>query len=166
MAASAIWLSLVALVLGACLRIAGPRQFFVDFLGHFSRNKFLELIRLPGGAPGIAFAYRLLGITFYHFIAQLDGLIEVHWSKGQGSYYAQKDVNDWDVAIWFRRDALRGTRSWNLGSDPTEIHLLGLCGQRTKVEPFGLEVVDFLRQAGVEFSAPEDGRKFTVRRAG
>jgi hypothetical protein len=163
--ASAAWLSLVALILWGCMHTAGPRQFFVDLLGHFSREKFLDLFPLRNGTPGIGFGFRLLGLTFYHFIAQLDGLIEVHWSTGQGSYFARKDINDWDVAIWLRRDSLRGTRSWNMGRDPTEVYLLGFCWSRQGIEPFGLQVVEFFRQAGIEFTPSEDGKKFKVHRA-
>jgi hypothetical protein len=162
--ASAAWLLLVALILWGCMHTAGPRQFFVDFLGHFSREKFLDLFTLRDGTPGFGFGFRLLGLTFYHFIADLNCLMEVHWSTGQGSYFCHKDINDWDVAIWLRHESLRGTRSWNMGHDPTEVYLLGFCWSRQRIEPFGLEVIEFFRQAGVEFDPPEDAKKFIVHR--
>jgi hypothetical protein len=125
----------------------------VDLLGHFSRKHFVALTGSGERAERVGFGFRIFGLTFYRVVADLEGLDAVDWGSGQGSYFARKDIGDWDVALWVRRECLRGTRTGELGQIPVAVFLLGFCDPKEVVESFGRELVEFLRAAGVELRA-------------
>ena len=161
--ASALWLLLVAVVIGVLLYADGPRQAMVNLLGQFSRKHFVALLPAGGEHQRIGFGFQIFGLKFYRLLADLGGVAMVDWSSGQGSHFARKDIGDWDVAVWVSRDSIRGTGPRGLGRDAMIVYLVGFCHPRPVVESFGRELVEFLQRAGVDLRPEgEMGKRFTV----
>jgi hypothetical protein len=165
LASSLIWLALVGFVLWMAVYDFGIRQIFINLLAGISQNHFIALVGDNNLSDQIGFGFRIFNLTIYQIIIDSNGLQKVTWSKGQASSLAQRDMDDWHVAVWFLKDSIRRGRVRVYNNDSVALHFVGVDGPRDEVEPFGHEILNFLRKAGFEFEASECGTKFMVRMA-
>jgi len=141
--ASALWLLLVAAVLVVFLSDVGPRQLLVDFFANFSNHHFVCCTHAPDTTL-VHFRYTFLGLPVDQLVVGASGITKVDWSTGQASYFARRDVGDWQVCVHFFRRAICRGRLPSLGNDDRQLYLLGVAAAHVPTDAFGRQLVDFL----------------------
>ncbi len=63
----------------------------------------------------IGFGYELFGRPFYYLRVEREWVVSVEMNTGQASHFAGRDMDDWQVALWYRAPNLSprtvGTRT-------------------------------------------------------
>ena len=169
LACSAFWLLLVGFVIIEPIREIGLRQLFMSFLGSLSQDHFTQLVEPNEGKKQIVFGFRLLGQAFHFLAIETDGINEITWWTGQATALAGKDMNDWHVTVWFRKDSICKGRMWDISSissrENNSLYIIGPSGPRSTIEIFGNQILDLCRRAGLEFEANDSNTRFKVRRS-
>ncbi len=95
--ASLAWIAIiVALPVSGCRR-NGTAQHLGNVLGHFVRNRFVEVTSDDGGEPIISFGYRCRSRRHYFLKLRSKGIKSVDWGPGQANIPGRD--NDWNVAL-------------------------------------------------------------------
>lgn len=158
---SALGLLLIIVFLSTGCRCDGTKRMLVNMLGGFSLREFIQIVPQNGKCPEIRFGYRFFGHRFYYVRAPLDCISEVVWSTGQVSYQAQRDMNDWSVVVWFEgADSKWFSKPPGKSGSDRDLIIVGFSGPRSRIEKFGMEIVEFLRQAGAALVEKENGQGF------
>jgi hypothetical protein len=158
---SVLWLGIVALVLVVglyeILFEVGVRQCFVDCLGEFARDHFVEAER-DGERAVFRLGYTLFGICFDSFRVERAQIVAVSMGSGQASALAGRDMNDWSVLLRYR-DPDIPARYFD-GRRIDELYIIGPARARAVTEEWFGAFVAFLRAAGVELVPGERENEF------
>ena len=150
---SFIGLALIAfLIWKACIEQRGLFIFIANRLGELIGQYFAEIPVQDGQRKEIRFGYKLFGLRFYQQSIPLEKIESIEWDKGQVSSMAGRDMNDWQVFLWFDHDDLvesEKRRRWNYRKPDQEIYMVGPSTRKKKTERLGLSLIAFLRAAGV-----------------
>ena len=160
--AAALWLLLVALGVGTSLvETGGIGAFVTVILGAFSRNQFVDVIAQASGRRILRHGFRLLGLLpLYYRTVPLDRITHLEWSAGQATSLAGRDMNDWNVTIWYKPEPPVKVR-YPGGCRPEEdLFIVGLCGAKNSTAAFGRDFVEFLVVAGLPMMQGENDCSF------
>lgn len=157
--ASVLWLSFVGLIVTGSVREDGVRQFLVNRLGDFSNRSFIEVVAQADQSQRICFGYVMFRRDFHDFEIEARALSSVEWSTGQATALAGEDMDDWHVTFWYHHPKGPQPRVFP-GMRPDEPHCWGPSGSQGVIEAFGLSLVRFLQQAGIELEPTDDPTKF------
>lgn len=159
--AAALWLLLVALGVGTSLvETGGIGAFVTAILGAFSRNQFVDVIAQASGRRILRHGFKLLGLPLYYRIVPLDRITLLKWSAGQATSLAGRDMNDWNVTIWYKPEPPVKVR-YPVGCRPEEdLFIVGLCGAKNSTAAFGRDFVEFLVVAGLPMMQGENDCSF------
>lgn len=166
---SLIWLALVMVPAGLAVISAwkevGLWRLLTDRLAVFVGNSF-ALYRSSEQPSCIRFGYRLFGWPVFQLDVPIHSIKAVKWSTGQATALAQRDMDDWQVVLWFDHGNPERSRRRSFHSKPEqEPYLVGRNGRKTVIESFGLEFVAFLRQAGADLIPGDADNVFIQPRA-
>jgi hypothetical protein len=163
---SAVWLLLAGFMLIEPIHEVGLRQLLINVLGSLSQDHFARLAEPHEERKWLIFGFRLLGKTFHFLVIETSGIKKIDWSTGQATALAGRDMNDWQVTIWFRNDSICEGRTWDISfdRDETTLYLIGPSGPRSETNIFGQQFLDLCRRAGLEFESAESQTLFKVRR--
>jgi uncharacterized membrane protein YhaH (DUF805 family) len=146
LAPSIIWLLLVFLLVGnACRKHGGVRRFTINWIGQFALQHMAEITWPDQGPAVLCCGYDLFQRRFYYFRVRCDGIRSVDWSTGQATSLAGRDMNDWQVALWFDREFV----ILHLDHYDCNVFIVGLARRRQETETFGHLFIDFLRKAAI-----------------
>lgn len=157
--AAVFWLALVIFVAGAALYVLGPRALFAVLLGRFSLRHFVEA-EGEGGRIVIRFGFELNACRYCRFRVEGEQLIAVEMGTGQATELAQRDMDDWSVALWYRTQ-----RRWHRSRQPRyhddeDVYIVGASGPKQDTAQFLAVFIAFLRAAGVELRPGEGENEF------
>jgi hypothetical protein len=163
LACSATWVLIVTGVFaGLCYDAGGVRQQFIRMLGALSSRQFVRIELSASGEPVLCLGYSIVGKNFYYRKVRLDGITGVSWNAGQGSHRVGKDLDDWNVAVWYESAAAQTKLSpWH--RDREELDIVGMDGPKESIEQLGRSLVDFLCAAGIELVPDVEGNKKFIR---
>ena len=164
---SGLWLAIIsAVIIGHCVG-HGLKRSVADFLGSFSRRGFADVVQGEDGRVIVRFRFTLLGHRVTHRAIPVEDIEGVHWSTGQATSLAGRDMNDWQVAVRYDSvDAARGSWRRRRSRRPSpDVWFVGPPGERQHAAAFGQGVVSFLQQAGADLVRGQDGCSFTRRSA-
>jgi len=161
-----VWLVIVAaLVVGPVVAEGGVRPWGTMVLGVFARRKFLEAATQKDGRIDLRYGFEMFNRRLILFQFDARTIVRVRWNSGQASDRARRDVGDWSVTIWSRRD------DGLTASDPH--HSRGELGRtvgpsqpKANADELGRSVVELLRGAGIELEPTDAGNEFLVRSGG
>ena len=161
--AAIAWLALVAAVIWMFIHVDGVRKFRVDFLGHYSRQHFVEAAQHQDGSTTICLGYHLFKRNWYYWNVKTSFIVSVNWSAGQATGMTGRDMKDWSVWMWYR-DPDKPERSTEFSPRANyDLYLVGPTRARDQTEQLGHQFVEFLRSAGLDMVATEKDTKFNVR---
>jgi hypothetical protein len=161
-----IWvLTFVACVWGAADEDGGygPNQFLINRLGTFAGRQFVQIQRHPGETPNVGFGYMMGGRRFDYFRLPLRGIESVEWSSGQATALAGRDMEDWNVFVWYDTGLVIRRFPRLVRTRGRWVYCVGDSGPKEKRAEFGRRFVDFLRDAGADLVETEEGRKHVRR---
>jgi len=146
---SIIWLLLVGTVLIGLGKSTGHKQFATEILGAFSFKQFVQTIRRENSQNEIQFGYQMFGYRFLYLTVPVEKIDHVHWSTGQASHMAKRDMNDWSVAIWYEHgDPVKSPKQHWMRHPDQEDYIVGPQGRKREIENFGRTFVEFLQKSG------------------
>lgn len=162
--AATVWLLLVFLGVGTGLvETGGIGAFVTAILGAFSRNQFVDVVAQASGRRILRHGFRLLGLPLYYRKVSLDRITLLKWSPGQATSLAGRDMNDWDVTIWYKPEPPEKVR-YPVGYRPEEnLFIVASCGAKSSTAAFGRDLVDFLVVAGLPMMQDEGDCSFVPR---
>lgn len=141
--ASTLLLLLVGGMFWLALSEGGARKLWINTLGGCSFRQFAEVERDDGGGFSVNFGYVLFGTSFYELRIPAGDVWWVNWQTGQATALAGRDMDDWQVMIWYRDD-----KAFHRGRS---LHTIGHHAARKPTEAFGRRFVDFLQAGGIDF---------------
>lgn len=158
--ASGFWLGLVVLVLSFNITEHGLRSFLVLTLGTFVRTHQLWLEAQEDNPPLLTYGYRCFGRRFIILQLPADGILWLRMGSGQATAMAGKDMNDWQVSVWFDPDAAarKPTRRPTPPDSQQDICVLGYTGPKDIVETFFTQLREAFTQLGLPLAADEEDR--------
>lgn len=169
---SAVWLLLVCMVLSGLLYEFGFRTAAINVLGGLTTDHFVACVDSGAQPPVVHFGFRFLGYPFYYLTIAVADVMEVYWNTGQASYHAKRDLNDWHVVLCYEHHDPEKTAKERAFEEKCprarrtasqDLYLVGSSGPKTVTAAFGLALVEFLRQAGVNLVPGEDDCHFERR---
>jgi hypothetical protein len=164
--ASSLWLAFIGLILFAGFKEEGFSKLRLGFLRVFARDEFIQAVELEPDRRFIRIGFRLLGFAFYRLTIPVGKIESVSWSTGQGTYFAKRDMNDWQVSIWYDHDdPVKSQRQAGWRKADQEILLIGAAQKKEITEAFGKAVAEFFREAGANLIPAEADCAF-VRASG
>lgn len=164
--ASILWLALIGFIIYAGSQTEGLGGFLIDLMGAFAFKHFVERIAEDEGCERVRFGFRLLGHRFYDRGISVGKIESVEWHTGQGSHMAGRDMNDWHVGVWFDHgdaDRSRDKQESRLLKPEQDVYCVGPSSKKAVTAAFGLELVAFLRQAGVDLVPGKDDSTYVRR---
>lgn len=156
---SVLWLLLMSWwVVDGVRDDGGMKQYFINRMGRYSK---LQCVRATPEhhARTISFGYVMFDRFFTYLALDVSAISSVDWSSGQATALAGRDMDDWQVAVWFHPPDGARTKRFP-GVREEEIFIVGPSGPRASVEAFGQQLVEFLKAAGVRLSPGQDDREF------
>ena len=160
--ASLIWVGFVGLLFGGLIYEYGAASIGMRWLYLFSQTRYLE-IDYSHDCPRITFAFELLGRRFNRMVIQARAIKHIGWSWGQASSRAQKDMDDWSVCLRIRRKLVLPSNLDGAYRGAIIYYCIGPTAKKQVAENFGREVVEFLKQAGLEIEPDGIENRFRVR---
>jgi hypothetical protein len=157
-----VWFVIVAaLVVGPVVAEGGVRPWATMILGGFARRKFLDADIQEDGRIDLRYGFEMFNRRLILFQFDARTIARVHWSSGQASELANRDVGDWSVAIWSRRD------DGPLARNPHDcrgkiIRIVGPSQSKANADALGRSVVALLRGVGIELEPTDAGNDFVV----
>lgn len=141
---SLIWLVFVFFqVRRSCREDGGVKQFMIKLAGVFAPSQFAEIVQNDRRRKALYFGYRLFGNRFYYLKIQSDGIKTIDWEMGQASSLAGRDMNDWQVVIWFDAD-LATTLNWTPSDRPRfGLHIVGPSRENGKLKNLATFLLSF-----------------------
>jgi hypothetical protein len=153
--ASCLWLVLVTITVWISAQEAcGLRSVFISHIGSLLGRYFVEVDSVETPLGSLRFGFQLFGHRFVEWSVPLDSITLVKWSTGQASGIAGRDMNDWHVTLRFNHsDPAKAEvqRQRQYTKPEQELHSIGPSAPKDHAETFGLALIDFLRDAGVDF---------------
>lgn len=161
---STLWIVFVAFLVVSHCREHGSHRFVQDMLEDFSRRHFVEIGESATGASLLRVCFSLFGKDFVCAAIPLTSISEVHWSPGQASSLAGRDVGDWSVSVWYDAEDsdARRRRSRGLRQD-RDIVALGSPRPKEITAAFGRELLALLADAGTVLVPGKDECTFVRR---
>jgi len=160
---STLWLLLVGFVVGGFIKTDGWKKFATDILGAFAWREFIRTIRREDGSVDFQYGFWMFGQRFAHFTVVLGNLETVEWSSGQSSHRAGRDMNDWNVVVWYDHDdraKSQKARSYTSRQPDQDLYIIGMSGPKAETAELGRAVLDLLRQSGATFVQGENDCTF------
>ena len=136
--ASVLWLGLLGVLVVGFVKEFGLAAVCTTILGEFSLDHFAQVGPGADGGVEVRFGYRLFGGSYWYVRIPTSRLASVEWSTGQLSSRYGRDMNDWQVALWYEHgdEAIAAKRkSWRHPKE--ELHLFGPTGRKELVGEFG-----------------------------
>ena len=161
---SVLWLLIVATGLIVSIRDdGGLRPFIMILLADLSAHQFVEIIPQDGDDLMVRCGFTLFGRDFNHFPIRRAELASVEWCSGQATSLAGRDMNDWDVHVWYDR---KGSKRWTSASSFREeaVFVFETAGPKHEAAALGASLVDFFRSAGIELHPTKNECEFTTRK--
>jgi hypothetical protein len=159
--AAGIWMLMVGASLwatcdddGGC----GLFQFLINRLGAFAGRQFVQIQRPAGESPVVGFGYWIGRHRFYYFRIPISGIDEVHWSTGQATALAGRDMDDWLVCVWYDTESVIGRFGRGFFRGGQGVYCLGESGPKEKTAEFGRRLVAFLREGGADLVEMKEGK--------
>jgi hypothetical protein len=158
---STLWLLLVGAVLFGFYSERGIQKIAIGILGAFACRQFIWATRRVDGCNEIQLGYQIFHRRFIYLSIPVENIERVHWSAGQASHVAGRDVDDWSVALWYEHGGVETSRRPQKRSRADqEIYIVGESGRKDEAAAFGRRVVDFLRDAGTPLLPGKDDCTF------
>lgn len=149
---STIWLLLVGFVFAGFIKTNGWKKSFTDILGAFSRNEFVRTVRRENAETDFQYGYKIFGKWFSYFTVGLKKIETVEWSTGQASHFAGRDMNDWQVVVWYDHgDSFKSQKKHMLKKPDKDLFIIGMSSAKLETAALGCSVLDLLRRAGATF---------------
>lgn len=163
--ASSLWLGLVAMMVWTtCREQGGVRKYLINWLGNLAGKRFVEFDPADAPPQSLRFGFQLFSRCFIQKSILLNSIKKVEWSTGQATNMAGRDMNDWQVWIWFTKNNFaigkKQRSSWK-----SDLYGFGSSGCKVKTEVLGLSFVAFLRDAGADLIPDATTACFVRRRA-
>tara|TARA_B100000809_G_scaffold221664_1_gene230093 strand:- start:744 stop:1412 length:669 start_codon:yes stop_codon:yes gene_type:complete len=152
-------LLVIAGVWCAALLQGGFRQYLMNKGATLASCHFVEISQ--GDGQKIAcFGFSIRNRRYDQLCIPTCRIVAVSWGAGQGSESNGRQRKDWMVALWYHSP---GARRWTGEGWSEEAALMvGRGGSAAETAVFGQELVQFLRDAGVELVAGERELEFRV----
>ena len=149
---SLIWLTFITMILWTPVKKAGSfRRFLADCLGELIGRHFVEVVSGGTSTKEIRFGYELFGRRFIKKSIGIDKIESIYWSTGQASGMAGRDMNDWQICLWFDHcDPAKSEKKSKWHKPDQDIYTVGSARRKKITEAFGLSFVTFLRTAGAQ----------------
>ncbi len=157
-----LWLAFVVAAVGAsCRRDGGLRRYLVNRMGEMVGRKFVEYSSNNVPAPEIRLGVQFRGHRLIQEHVPIDKIESVEWVPGQATWMAGRDMKDWHVCLWFDHcDPIKSSRRTCLRKPDQDLFVVGPSTHKEKTAAFGLELVGFLREVGVELVPSDDDNCF------
>lgn len=159
MLASVLWLLFVGAILALGAKEEGASKLLVKFMGLFAKRHFVESGTSEGGDRAVRFGYRFFGRRFCYLQIAVKRIESVVWNTGQASDLAKRDMNDWQVVVWFDHEDSAKREEWSRKPDQ-DLYIVGPSGKREDTAALGLELIAFLNRAGATLLRVADENKF------
>jgi len=160
--ASLLWVGLVFRVVTSNIREEGGiGQYAINRLGLYSRRHFIRATLYGLQADTIYVGYSLFGRDRAYLTVRAKAISSLGWSPGQATAMSGRDMNDWDVALWYHHPDGPQRKPYP-GVRDEEVFILGPSGSRARVEALGRQVVEFLVSVGVELTPGKDECEFNT----
>ena len=146
--ASLAWIALMSSIVVSGCRKMGIRQYLVQWLGEFVRNRFAIFNTDETGTVTISFGYKVNTSRHYLLKVIANGITRVDWGPGQGNDPTRD--NSWIVFMHFEREAVvfdGGQSKWSLCS-------VGPSSPKAGRELCGEGFMRFLAANGVRLQVP------------
>jgi hypothetical protein len=156
--ASILWLVFVAFMIRSAIRNAGSiRQFVIEAVSVLARKQFVVAVNRPQGLA-ICFCYEFCGRRYHVVEIPAESIESLDWSQGQASSLAGRDMDDWQVYLWYhprdrRHPLFPGMRT----ADP---HVVGPPRAREFTDRFGHEFRLFLKSVGIQLNHTKNETEF------
>jgi hypothetical protein len=166
MIASAIWLLLVVLAIWTICKMDGLARVLVNVLGCFASRQFVESLCEGAGHARIGYGYELFGRRYFYLTVPVEKIALVDWHTGQGSERLGRDINDWNVVVWYDHDdpVERQKREGTRNPDQ-DLCIVGPSGPKSEIAALGHSLVDFLCKAGASLRPGKDECSFVRKTA-
>ncbi len=169
--ASCLWVALVMMnVWIAYRKQGGLRKHLINFIGDRAGKRFVEFDWSDAPPQSLRFGFHLFGRWFIQKSILLSSIKKVEWNTGQATDMAGRNMNDWQVWIWFTQNEFatgkKQRSSWK--SDlykKSDLYGVGPSGCKAETEALGLSFVAFLRDAGADLIPDATTTCFVRRRA-
>ena len=161
--ASCIWLILIIILVCSQSQKQGNfHRFLLNCLGNIFGRQFAEISSQNSPQNEINFGYVLLGRRFVNQSIRIDRIESVEWSTGQATDLAGRDMNDWQVLLWYDHfDTAKSEKQRKWHRKPNQdIYAVGPSTHKDKIEAFGMEFVTFLQDAGAHLVQTERSNCF------
>jgi hypothetical protein len=148
---SVLWLLFLSLsTLASIKETGGIRDFLVEHLGVYSRDRYLAVTASNGTEPTVSIGYRTFGRRFDYLRVAADRIDSIEWSPYWPTSKGEEDPWNWHVSLWYDvppSPPNPGSRFYLKG----RLLSIGPYGHRSATEALGLKVLEFMRKDGITF---------------
>ncbi|MBN2589399.1 MAG: hypothetical protein JXA96_06030 [Sedimentisphaerales bacterium] len=160
---SVVWLVLITMLIWSKNRQQGNLyRFLMNYLGNMFGRHFAEMPAQNSSHNEVHFGYELFGRRFLKQIIRIDRIESVEWYTGQATDMAGRDMNDWNVCLWYNHnDPVKSEKNskWHRKPDQ-DVYIVGPSVNKEKVEALGTLLIAFLRDAGISLVQSEESNCF------
>lgn len=162
--ASVLWPSLIALWWYWAVGFdEGFERYVANRQSEFSRNHFVRVSSSNGAPQRISVGFSFHGRDRFLLDIDAQGLSTISWSRGQASAMAERDFNDWQLALWCRPPE-GSAKVRRPGMRDEDIWVFPYTGSRKKISRLGESLVEFLRSCGLQLEAGKDACEYETPR--
>lgn len=159
--ASVLWIGLMVVVITWNIwEAGGVRHYLINCLGNYSHRHFVRANPPTGKAETVLIGYSLLGRDWICLEVDSKAISTIEWCAGQGSALSGRDLNDWNVVLWYHPPRGKKIRYPSIRQE--ELFIVGPFGPRSTVEEFGKQLVEFLIGAGVKLQPGRNNCEFNT----
>ncbi|MBI1321811.1 hypothetical protein GC170_01290 [bacterium] len=147
---SALWISMLMFMLVMDIHIAGGIAFWAKCqVARFAKVHWVRIVRNDPWPSTISIGFELFGRDFDRFRIALPDITKIDWTSGQATELAGRDMNDWHVALWYRKKRRSGN-AIRSADEPCDLVLIGPQGTKEETAELGERLVRFLVESGVD----------------
>ena len=108
-------------------------------------------VESDGKRVAVRFGVQVFGRRLIQKEVPLKAIESVEWSTGQATSMAGRDMNDWQVCLWFyHSDPEKRERQKHFRKPDQEIYIIGPSGPKDRTAALGTAFVNFLLASGAE----------------
>ncbi|QGJ72364.1 Hypothetical protein PBC10988_40850 [Planctomycetales bacterium 10988] len=154
--ASLAWFLLIGWLCWGSIKERGIRRFFIDQLWCYADHDYIR-------AEPEAFH---IGFRFFEKPVDCDlirpkQIISIHWSPGQATAMAMREMNDWNLFIRYLPD--NHQRKVTRSDPPWELHVIELDVSQEEADAIGKAFIEFLQSHGLGLIPGENAREYTTQ---